>query len=79
MCTKNMGEGKGVQRKAVRALNVEQNPVYAYVAKGFEIYNPFFSECGRFEVDPFNYYEITHEEVQYLIDLNNRHGYDWRL
>jgi len=68
-----------MQRKIVKALNVEQNPVYAYVLKGFEIYNPFFSECGRFEVDPLAYYKISQAEIQYLIDLNNRYCYDWRL
>ena len=66
-------------REIVEAINVEQSPVYAYIAKGFEIYNPFFSECGRFEVDPYDYYGITHTEAQYLIDLNDRHGYDWTL
>ena len=70
---------KSITHKIVRGINVEQNPVYAYVVKGFEIYNPFFSECGRFEVNPFEYYGITQAEAQYLINLNTRHGYDWKL
>ena len=68
-----------VDREVVKTINIDQTPVYAYKTKGFEIYNPFFSECGRFEVDPFDYYGLTKAETRFLIDLNNHHGYDWAL
>jgi len=38
----------------------------SFITEGFEIVNPFLSECGRFEVDNIKeYYGLSDEEAKY--------------
>jgi hypothetical protein len=63
--------------KPIKTTNFNDQPVFAYAIKGMNIYDPTVSECARFSVDPVEYYGLTREQVQRLIDLNNSHGYEW--
>lgn len=39
----------------------------SFVTEGFEIVNPFLSECGRFEVDDIReYYGLSEELASYF-------------
>lgn len=44
---------------------------FALIKNGFEIIDPYRSECGRFDVDPQEYYGIDAATAQALSDLNN--------
>ena len=61
----------------VKTVNYNDEPVFAVQSRGFVVYDPYSSECGRFVVKP-EYYGLTEEQAQNLIQLNNAHGYDWK-
>jgi hypothetical protein len=58
----------------MRALELIENAngvaVYAYDLHDFCIYNVRMTECGRFEVDPCEYYGLTPEEVAAIDKAN---------
>ncbi len=55
--------------------NVNDEPVYAIELEGSTIFNPNFSECGRFVVDPFEHYGLDKKTVEALALLNSHFGY----
>lgn len=59
----------------VLSRNNNDEPVYAIEANGSEIYNPNFSECGRFAVDPQKYYGLDQKTVDALALLNYHFNY----
>jgi hypothetical protein len=59
----------------VLSKNCNDDPVYALVLNGSEIYNPHSSECGRFVVDPFEHYGLDQKTVEALAMLNAHFGY----
>ena len=60
----------------VLSRNNNDEPVYAIeYDKGSEIYNPNYSECGRFAVDPQKYYGLDKKIVEALALLNAHFGY----
>jgi hypothetical protein len=76
-------EGHGFMRKPYKAkyevyltVNCNDEPVYAYCIDKVGIYNPTTSECGRYEVDPYEAYGLTPKQVEALHQLNVAHGYD---
>ena len=52
------------------------NPVYTASAHGMAIFNPNFSSCGRFPVDPMVAYGMTPDFVDGLMRMNADAGYD---
>jgi hypothetical protein len=60
----------------VLTKNVCDNPVYAFVIKGNALYNPNYSECGRFKVDAFKEYGLLPLQVKALHDLNNAFNFN---
>lgn len=61
----------------IKTVNHNDEPVFAIQCKGFVIYDPFSSECGRFLVNP-EYYGLSNEQAHNLIALNDSHGYEWK-
>lgn len=45
-------------------------PVLGTSVKDMFIFDPFISECGRFEVDPVTTYGISHADAKALRELN---------
>lgn len=54
------------------ALDKEGYQVEAlvFLHDGMEIFNPYESECTRFEVDPISYYGLSQCEVDRLVTAN---------
>lgn len=44
--------------------------VFGFEHDGMFIYDPFLSDCGRFQVDPVEAYGITRQEAEGLVTLN---------
>lgn len=44
--------------------------VYAYTVGSMCVFDPYSSECGRFNADPLKDYGLTPEDVQALNDAN---------
>jgi len=61
---------------AVETVNTDDKPVWGIEAKGFIVFNPRASECGRFAVDPLETYGITEAQADALHALNQSFGYD---
>jgi hypothetical protein len=59
----------------VLTTNIDGNPVYAIELDGMTIYNPFMSECGRFNVDPLQAYGLDNKTVEALTFLNAHFNY----
>jgi hypothetical protein len=59
--------------------NIFDNPVYAIELNGMEIYNPEYSQCGRFTVDPFKYYGLDEKNVKALAMLNSHFDYSTEI
>lgn len=59
----------------VLSRNNDDEPVYAIEINGMEIYNPNFSECGRFAVNPQGYYKLDKKTVEALALLNAHFNY----
>jgi hypothetical protein len=55
--------------------NVNDEPVYAIELDGATIFNPNFSECGRFVVNPLEHYKLDQKIVDALALLNAHFGY----
>lgn len=55
----------------VTTTDVNGDLKFALLKNGFEIIDPYQSECGRFDVDPQEYYGIDAATAQALTDLNN--------
>jgi hypothetical protein len=55
--------------------NVNDEPVYAIELDGATIFNPNFSECGRFAVNPKEHYGLDQKTVDALAMLNAHFGY----
>lgn len=55
--------------------NVNDEPVYAIELEGATIFNPNFSECGRFSVDPLEHYGLDKKIVDALAMLNAHFNY----
>ena len=55
--------------------NVNDEPVYAIELEGSTIFNPNFSECGRFVVDPLSNYGLDQIIVDALAMLNAHFNY----
>jgi hypothetical protein len=55
--------------------NVNDEPVYAIQLEGATIFNPNFSECGRFVVNPKEHYGLDQKTVDALAMLNAHFGY----
>lgn len=43
-------------------------PCYAVVVQGTAVIHPDLSQCGRFLVNPIEYYSLTPEEIAFLYD-----------
>lgn len=43
--------------------------------EGFFITEPNSSECGRFEVDPMEYYGVTSEQVDLIMKFNKTYDF----
>lgn len=54
------------------------SPVWAVEVNDNVVFNPYMSECGRFDVEP-TYYGLTDKQAQELVATNERDGYDWTL
>jgi len=65
--------------KPVKTMNVDGDPVFAFEINDMTIYNLTMSECGRFSVDPLEYYGVTTEQVKTLENLNKSFGYSWEI
>lgn len=59
----------------VLTTNIDGDPVYAVEVNGMTIYNPHFSECGRFVVDPLTHYKLDQKTVDALAMLNAHFNY----
>lgn len=59
----------------VLTTNIDGDPVYAVEVNGMTIYNPHFSECGRFSVDPLQNYGLDEKAVNALAMLNAYFNY----
>ena len=57
-------------------VNSNNEPVFAYSINDRAIYDPTMSDCSRFEVDPYEAYGLTPEQVEALHQLNVAHGYN---
>jgi hypothetical protein len=55
--------------------NVNNEPVYAIELDGATIFNPNFSECGRFAVNPQEHYGLDQKIVDALAMLNAHFNY----
>jgi hypothetical protein len=55
--------------------NVNDEPVYAIELDGATIFNPNFSECGRFAVNSQEHYGLDQKTVDALALLNAHFGY----
>lgn len=51
--------------------NNNDEPVYSVEVNGSEIYNPNYSECGRFAVNPQEHYKLDQKTVDALALLNS--------
>lgn len=51
---------------------VDDRPVFGFNLNAMFIHDPKVSECGRFEVDPKEYYGLTTEDVKSLQMLNEQ-------
>lgn len=51
--------------------NVFGERVVVFEHKGFQLYDPYLSECGRFEVHP-SYYGISDELAKAIKMVNDR-------
>lgn len=45
-------------------------PVFGFSINGMFIHDPFFSQCGRFEVNPTETYGLSLEDANRLVALN---------
>jgi hypothetical protein len=62
--------------KFILSRNNNNEPVYAIeYDDGIEIYNPNFSECGRFKVDAKKYYGLDQKTIDALALLNSFFNY----
>jgi hypothetical protein len=59
----------------ILTTNINDNPVYAVEVNGMTIYNPNYSECGRFAVDPLQVYGLNAQTVNALAALNAQFNY----
>jgi hypothetical protein len=59
----------------ILSKNNDDNLVYAIEHNGMEVYNPNYSECGRFAVDPLQHYGFDQKTVDALALLNAHFGY----
>jgi hypothetical protein len=50
--------------------NANDQPVYAYMVQGTALYNPEYSLCGRYKVNPFKEYGLFERQVEALHKLN---------
>jgi hypothetical protein len=50
--------------------NANDQPVYAYMVDGVALYNPEYSQCGRYKVDAFKEYGLFERHVEALHKLN---------
>ena len=57
-------------------LNASGDPVYCIETNGFLVFNPHFSECGRFTVHCLEEYGILPSHADGLHRLNIANGYD---
>jgi len=48
----------------------EQGLFASVERKGMAITNPFTSECGRFDVDPYKVYELSSRVAKHLVSFN---------
>jgi hypothetical protein len=55
--------------------NANGDPVYAVEVKEMVIFNPHFSDCGRFAVNPITHYGLDPKTVSALAMLNAHFGY----
>jgi len=61
---------------AIETVNTNDDQVWGIEAKGFIVYNPRASLCGRFAVDPVTEYGISEVHAATLHALNQSFGYD---
>jgi len=54
----------------VLTTNANDQPVYAYMVDGVALYNPEYSQCGRYKVDAFKEYGLFERQVEALHKLN---------
>ena len=59
----------------ILSRNNNDEPVYSVEVNGSEIYNPNYSECGRFAVNPKEHYELEQKTVDALALLNSFFNY----
>ena len=59
----------------VLSRNNNDEPVYAIEHNGIEVYNPNYSECGRFAVNALEHYGLDQKTVDALALLNAHFNY----
>jgi len=59
----------------VLSRNNNDESVYAIEHNGIEVYNPNYSECGRFAVNPLEHYGLDQKTVDALALLNAHFNY----
>jgi hypothetical protein len=59
----------------ILSTNIDDEPVYAIELEGCTIFNPNFSSCGRFAVDPMKHYGLDQKTVEALAMLNAHFNY----
>ena len=59
----------------ILTTNTNDDPVYAVVINDMIIFNPNYSECGRFAVDPLQVYGLDAKTVDALAALNAEFNY----
>jgi hypothetical protein len=59
----------------ILSRNNNDEPVYSVEINGSEIYNPNYSECGRFAVNPLQHYGLDQKTVDALALLNSFFNY----
>lgn len=64
--------------KIVITKNTDNCPVIGYVINDVEVYNPYVSICGRFDVEPAAYYGMTPEQAHQLVAANEALNLEWR-
>jgi N-acyl-L-homoserine lactone synthetase len=59
----------------ILSRNNNDESVYAIEHNGMEVYNPNYSECGRFAVNPVKHYGLDQKTVVALALLNSFFNY----
>lgn len=56
--------------------NIHGQQVYGYMVNDVALYNPEYSQCGRYKVDAFKEYGLLPRQVDALRALNKAYDFD---